>query len=73
MSRKILGPFNRVEGDLAVNLTLENGRVAQGRSPARYIAALSARWLAGRWPMHWWWFRAFAAFARCRNRWRRCG
>lgn len=31
MSRKILGPFNRVEGDLAVNLTLENGRVAQAQ------------------------------------------
>lgn len=35
MSRKILGPFNRVEGDLAVNLTLDGERVssAQVTSP----------------------------------------
>ena len=35
MSRKILGPFNRVEGDLAVNLALDGERVssAQVTSP----------------------------------------
>lgn len=31
MSRKILGPFNRVEGDLAVNLTLDGERVSSAQ------------------------------------------
>lgn len=48
-SRLVLGPFNRVEGDLEVNLTLQDGHVAEARVSAPLYRGFE-RMLEGRDP-----------------------
>ncbi|NDV13971.1 nickel-dependent hydrogenase large subunit [Crenobacter caeni] len=47
MSRRVIGPINRVEGDLALTLTLENGRVAHAEVSSPLFRGFE-RILAGR-------------------------
>ena len=67
MSRLVVGPFNRVEGDLEIKLDVEDGAVT-----AAYVNSPLYRGfeqiLLGKAPAtRWFTRRAFAAFARFRN------
>lgn len=66
MSRILVGPFNRVEGDLEVTLEVEAGKVS-----AAYVNSPLYRGfeqiLQGKDPLD---ALVFAASARCRSRWR---
>jgi hypothetical protein len=66
--RRVVGPFNRVEGDLEVTLDIDDGGSPRPTSIRRCIAASSRSCRASCRPMRWCWCRASAASARWRSR-----